>query len=265
MKEKKILVSFSGGLDSTYLIYDNLKKGNRVAGVYTTIKNNENKSEVERYQIRELDKLFSQDFPGMFELHMGTEISFSWEVRNLHLKQISIWLLSLLYDSYDCDEVQIGAVMNDDLISFLDDIKKTWKSYSWLYDNPIPLTFPLSKTSKYEIVKNLPEKYKGLVVYCEDPIIIKHPDDNNGTLEFRNCEKCQSCKRYKYDCESSGIRYGQDKSQDTIPNYYASTGYTFNGPPIEINKKVTIIKKKRSKNKRKNKNENISMDQIGKT
>jgi len=143
MDNKNILVAFSGGLDSTYLVYDNLKKGHNVTGLYIEIKNNDNKVLVEKYQIEKISELFYKEFPTLFSLDMGSEI-FVPRAGDLSFKQIGIWLLGLLYHgSSRYDEIHIGAVMNDDMISFIDDIQKIWESYTWLNDkNHPPLLFP---------------------------------------------------------------------------------------------------------------------------
>jgi len=201
---KRVLISFSGGLDSTYLVYDNLKNGNIVTGVYTTIENNVNKTRVELNQIKKLEKLFLEEFPNNFNLEIGMKIN-AQSGNDVTMKQISIWIISLLYSrSSTYDEVQIGAVMNDDMISFLDDIKNLWDAFSFVVPKKTPLIFPLMKKSKCEISNLLPQKYKDLVVFCEDPKII-----NDIPLLFENCNNCHSCKRYKYESDLWGLTYGQ--------------------------------------------------------
>jgi len=210
---KNILISFSGGLDSTFLVYDNLKKGNSVTGLYTTIENNRNKVIVEKNQIKKIEELFNKEFPGMFHLHMGISYDVPYP-GDLTFHQITLWLVSLLYHNSSYDEIQIGAVMNDDMISYIDDIKKMWNSFKFLNEKLPPLTFPLVKTSKYHISRDLPRKYKDLVAYCENPTILKEVDENNTELEFENCEWCHSCKRYKFDSDYLGIEYGQIRERE---------------------------------------------------
>ena len=195
-KDKHILVSFSGGLDSTYLVYKNLKKGNKVTGLYTSIQNNEYKTIVEKHQTEKLEELFKKEFPDRFFLEQGIDIMVHGYC-DLHLNQIMIWLMSTLYHGSRYDEVHIGAVMNDDLISYIDDVKKTWKSFKFLSDNLPKLRFPLTKLPKYEIIKKLPPEYKELVVYCENPGILKPIKGRNKKLVFENCGSCVPCKRYE--------------------------------------------------------------------
>lgn len=207
-KEKNLLISFSGGLDSTYLVYSNLKKGHYVTGLYTTIENNRNKVQVEKHQIEKITELFNQEFPGKFTLHYGIAIDVPYS-GDILFKQIVIWLISLLYHNPRYDEVQIGAVMNDDMLSYLDEIKKIWGSFAFLNEKHPPLTFPLTKISKLHIAEALPRNYKDLVVYCENPTIIEPITNKNKELKFENCNHCHSCKRYKFDSDYLGIDYGQ--------------------------------------------------------
>ena len=44
-KNKRIGIFFTGGLDSTYLVYKNLVEGNSVVLYYTILKNNVNKNQ----------------------------------------------------------------------------------------------------------------------------------------------------------------------------------------------------------------------------
>lgn len=207
---KRVLVSFSGGLDSTFLVYDNLKNGNVVTGVYTTIENNVNKTKVELNQIKKLEKLFQEEFPNNFNLEIGMKID-AQSGNDVTMKQIPIWIISLLYNKASTyDEVQIGAVMNDDMISFIDDITNLWNSFSFVSRKHPPLSFPLMKKSKCEISEILPKKYKELVVFCEDPKII-----NDIPLLFENCNNCHSCKRYKYENDLWGVIYGQIQQNPT--------------------------------------------------
>ena len=57
---KRVGVLFSGGLDSTYLVWKNLKEGNTVVPIYLEIANNEDKSKLEKNRIELLRKVFNK-------------------------------------------------------------------------------------------------------------------------------------------------------------------------------------------------------------
>ena len=49
---KKVGVLFSSGLDSTYLVWKNLKDGNTVVPIYIEIENNKRKTILEKNRIK---------------------------------------------------------------------------------------------------------------------------------------------------------------------------------------------------------------------
>jgi len=194
-KIREIGVLFSGGLDSTYLIWDNLRKGNRVYPFYFTIKNNLHKPELEKNRINLLYKSFYETYGDLInppEYVMSVEVM---SVKSkLHLQQLPVWILGLQYCQMDfLDETQIGYVMNDDAISYIDDIRNIYQSYNKISDNQIPLEFPLIKHKKEEIYNELPKIYRDLTITCENPTIIN--SNNSEILDYESCGTCAPCIR----------------------------------------------------------------------
>jgi 7-cyano-7-deazaguanine synthase in queuosine biosynthesis len=202
---KKIAVLFSGGLDSTFLIYKNLKEGNIVQPYYVTVENNYAKVKAEKRAIIDLYLLFKQDY--------GNKIEEPIEIIKAELKlpdglllvQPTIWFFAIQYMN-EHDEIHMGYVLNDDAISYLDDFKKYYKSMDFLfykdYKRPL-LKFPLIKHMKEEIVKELPEKYFKHTFTCENPSL--------------------SDEKFEYD-----------------PEKIESLSYGFKGKFLEIEKNDTI-------------------------
>ena len=180
------LVAWSGGLDSTGLIYDLLSKGHYVSTVYVKIKNNKQQSKKELKAISKMRSYFSQY---SFEFRGYQEIQISAIAKpGLHLNQVPILLLGLLYslNSEFDSKVALGYIMNDDAISYLPEIKRVWKSYSHLLSQSTPpLEFPLIKTKKSEIYQQLPTSLKESITWCES-------EDQKLS---EPCGKCPSCIR----------------------------------------------------------------------
>lgn len=191
-KVKNIGVLFSGGLDSTYLIYKNLKEGHNVTPIYIEIENNSNKSILEKNRIELLLNEFKKEFSG-YERLSGTKfvtnIFMGESGDGLFFKQIPIWILGLIYaQGQKFHEFQIGYVCNDDAVSYIDVIQKIYKSYREILDFQIPLKFPIIKMKKEMIASELPKNYMDLVVSCENPTIIGSIKD-----EIINYEPCCCC------------------------------------------------------------------------
>ena len=193
-KGKKVGVLFSGGLDSTFLIWKNLKDGNTVVPFYFEIENNQKKPMLEKNRIELLYNEFNKEFDGKIEpIKYVLKILVTDFSNNLFFKQIPIWILGMLFsDQKGLSEIQFGYVMNDDAISYLDDIKKIYKSYSTITDTLVPITFPLRKWKKCAILEDLPENYRNLVVSCENPILIGNEDAE--ILKYKPCGHCVPCQ-----------------------------------------------------------------------
>lgn len=199
---KKIAVLFSGGLDSTYLIWKNLKEGNRVLPIYIEIKNNSNKVLLEKNRIEllfnkfkeEFDKNHSYDEKLLDNIYYITEVNIFGSGDELCFKQIPIWILGMLYiQQKGIDEIQVGYIGNDDAVSYINDIKKIYNSYKSITINNylIPLKFPLLKKHKFDIAKQLPKQYFNLIVSCENPRIIG--SENDEIIEYEPCCNCGAC------------------------------------------------------------------------
>lgn len=195
-KVKTVVVFFSGGLDSTYLVWKNLTEGNIVYPVYVDIKNNINKTILEKNRIKILHKLFTEEFnKELFFLEKQKTI-FTIDVvaneNSLYFKQIPIWILGALYSQgLNADEIQIGYVMNDDAISYLNDIQNIYRSYQVISEKLIPLKFPITKITKWQMARDLPERYFNHIVSCENPEIIG--DINAEYIEYKPCCDCVPC------------------------------------------------------------------------
>lgn len=189
MRSKTIKILFSGGLDSTYLVWKALNEGHRVQPIYIELVNNHTKVEAEKKTISELMKLFREDFQYQIE---SVQYDVKFETRSsglLSFTQPPIWITSSLFYSSDADEMWIGYVLNDDAISFLPDIKKLYYAFRpFVNKNHMPkLVFPIIKLSKSEIHDKLPKKYSALTHSCENP-------DKRGD-EYSECGHCIPCAR----------------------------------------------------------------------
>lgn len=208
---KNVMVLYSGGLDSTYLIWKNIMDGNNVYPIYVEIKNNHIKTFVENKQSAEILEILNDMAVarGLKRMFLETTVSinvYSSVSDDLHLLQLPIWLTGIMYSGKlsHVDEIQIGYVMNDDAISYLDDIKNLYESYKpFVYSHP-KLVFPLTKEKKTSMHHDLPESIKKLIISCEMPILFGKNDkeiheitEPTKILTYKTCGECVPCKRQK--------------------------------------------------------------------
>ena len=191
---KKIGVLFSSGLDSTYLVWKNLKDGNEVVPIYIEISNNVTKTILEKNRIGLLLEKFREEFEiKIYDIEYVLTAGLTADENSLHFKQVPVWVMGMMFcQSMGLDEIQIGYVENDDAISYLKDIKKIYKSYKSIQDNLVPLKFPLMKMKKYMMAQELPEQYLKLIFSCEYAKIIGLESDD--FIEYEACCKCAPCR-----------------------------------------------------------------------
>lgn len=194
---KRIGILFSGGLDSTYLVWDNLKKGNEVVPIYIEITNNGSKTILEKNRVKLLFEKFRDEFENNINyIEYVLTAGLCANEDSLYFKQVPIFILGLMFcQSMGLDEIQIGYVGNDDAIPFLNDIEKiykSYKSYKSIQENLVPLKFPLKKLRKYELGAGLPTSYLDLIISCENPRIIG--SETADFIEYEPCCECAPCK-----------------------------------------------------------------------
>ncbi len=213
--KKNVAVLFSSGLDSTYLMYKNLEEGNRVYPIYIEIKNNENKSKVEKQAVRMLCKVFTKKYGHDYieSPKFVTEILVNGRP-DLLLQQLPLWIFGMMYtDLLSYDEIQIAYVANDDALSYLSEIKKLYNSYKWIVHNgKLPkLKFPLTKTTKREMMDELPDEYRNFISSCENPELKPyHIKLNDLRMQFfEPCGECVPCQRIINDGLGYNTIYGK--------------------------------------------------------
>lgn len=179
-----IFCLWSGGLDSTFLVAKLLDEGHNVTCGYINLTNNEHIIEREEFARNKIEKYFSIKYRDKFN-YIGkiSDITINYANPKILIMQAYIWLFSYVSIPRDIDNVAIGYIMNDDAISFLDEIKNIFKSYTMLNNQKIELIFPLIKFKKSKIWHNsLMIDIRKNVSWCED-------------IFEDNCGKCESCKR----------------------------------------------------------------------
>ena len=208
----KYLVPFSGGLDSTYLVYKLLRDGHTVDLMYIEILNNKNKTQAE-FAVRELliDE-FKKEFPERVNViynHNSIEVS---RRTSTECTQAVIWLSIVIMTlrnerGYFYDAIAFGYVQGDTMLSFIDDMQESYaalcKFENLKYGERYPvLEFPIKKLCKRDMFDGLSNRYTSLIWSCEEP----HMSEDGVVTRCGDCNPCNTQKHY-------GI---YDRSRDTI-------------------------------------------------
>lgn len=178
---KTVLIPWSGGVDSTYLIYNNLVKGNNVVSGSIAFLNNLGQSFSEmiaRKNNLKLLKEVAEEYD--VEFHYDIQNCMIVRVPNNHyaIGQLPLVAISSGYFNYyneDIDEVQFGYIRTDSLFLPKKNFDKALtETYDTMHSNNWkgkyqPIKYPLWNTNKIDILAQLPEEILENCSYCETP------------------------------------------------------------------------------------------------
>lgn len=191
---EKILIPLSGGLDSTYLVYKNLKEGKIVQPVYIDIERcNENKSTIEKIQALKIyDKLLKE---------FGKKQILPMKILSIKLggeyKQSSVWLKAIkeFIKENKIDEIQLGYIKDDiDENDPLEDFIKLNEKFESETNKKV--TFPLLNIEKKDIIQILPSGISKLIFSCEFPKYERYfTNKGEEKLKIHTCGKCHPCQK----------------------------------------------------------------------
>lgn len=197
-----LLIPFSSGLDSTYLAWKALRKGDNVILPYFEIQNNKEKVKIEqihrKFIIQSLEKEFPNkinDLGNVYSVFVNT----GWSIKEMALVQPPIWIMGVSFiDSSLYDEIHMAYVMEDHALSYLTEIKTLSRAYlPFKCKNKQKsncIKFPIIKTHKHEIVDELPADVQKLTWTCENPTILF---ENNKFMIYKACDYCVACSHRK--------------------------------------------------------------------
>lgn len=214
LKNKRLVVSWSGGWDSTVLLMlMAFKYGTHDAPVIAHATKSANigssQQRLEQRKMEELKKILTEDFklPIEFQessINIGSTILGG---RYNGISQATLNAFSpFLYHTYRNVVICYGYVYKDDFWTVKDDFLDCVKAYGRILGNPnAEVAFPLYSISKKDIRKFL--KSVGLLEhtwYCENP-------DGDSP-----CGKCGSCKRVSELLLEEMLDTTKDKESEVV-------------------------------------------------
>jgi hypothetical protein len=257
MKEKISFVLWSGGLDSSYLVQKLLDedKDKTVWTGYVKLINNQDKTIQEDRARNAMIPIFQKKYGSRFK-DFGTICEMAVNMNNhwSPLIQMPIWFNALIASTPpETDEVCLGYVMNDCAISYLEDIKALFRTFSKrISSKPFPkVVFPLSKMIKEDICYGIDKELKSHVVWCEMPrikykkeTVRENPEpnmiyDDSPVIEsITPCGHCVSCQHSPIlehgkalPCEGKCMEEEEDFSET----------YNKSGEAVRVDKLLTAL------------------------
>ncbi len=229
------LVLWSGGCDSTLLVYDllqskmaptNDKSSIRMFGEYintpygervntisvnhTQIPANDESKLARIALLEKFDKLFPDRLSNRIEVdidHRGGSIDYF-----NGLIQPTLWLLHAAQYLGETEDLFVGYIRGDDFWHYKTEIVTAFNSLQAVANRTGKLLFPLEWLSKEDVINALARaKLSKLVWYCEKPVAGKkcNPTKN----------QCHSCQRHNSVLET----ISQETRHNKRPKTYASS------------------------------------------
>lgn len=203
--KKVVIVLYSAGLDSTYLLLKELDKGNYVIPV-TNLLNSDDLDFISHYIVQlNIHHLYRTNLNRLIysvdsQVRNPSSFSYYQQVYNI----MSVFVLGYDFLQY-VDEVQIGFTLKDEGMSYISELRTLFNtSLKLMPDEEVPLktklVFPLSKMSKSMIAEKLEklQKKNGTklkTLSCEKPFAKIENDDNEVVITIKCCGTCNSCQR----------------------------------------------------------------------
>lgn len=187
--KKPPLILFSGGLDSTYLLWQRLQTTN-VEVLYIRGPQGEDKTEMEdkaRERIREWLCTKGKTPYSILKTY-DVEMPHGDQSQDNTFSQLLPWFYAALNKStgYRHSCVEMAYVMGDQISYFLNDIARAWDTLAWAIKGaPVELKFPLIMKHKHAMIKEMPTELYNLIWYCELP-------ENKEA-----CGKCPACYTHR--------------------------------------------------------------------
>ncbi len=209
----KAYVMWSGGLDSTALIWHYLQRGYEVSAGYIAYRANVGKTAAE---LRAIDRMlpFLNRYSFTFKGVVGW---FRWNYGmsdNLHrgpFGLVGILYASMLEEKFD--EIGLGVVREDNVSKAeLDAFSKFHRALRPFLLVKNPLRFPLHRRAKKELLATLPAELREHLWTC----------DQISARQRRPCGRCPRCQRYQ-----ELFRELDERRQDTKENAPAKTLASF--------------------------------------
>lgn len=233
--DKHPLLVFSGGMDSSYMLWQHLEQGD----VYTCyIKATQapnkipaelaaRKKIIEFFENKTGNKVISDTVVDLGNCFEATEQSYAsthrWNnnIPDHAFSQALVWPFGLQFaaDGNKHSKVCLGYVMGDQFALHLGDMALAWQHTSnFARRTPVPMEFPLMYTSKDRILREIPLEIIPDLWICELPKVLS----TGKTIACDDCPACETWAKTVFIWE----RRNERKLDDAIKERIASMNST---------------------------------------
>jgi len=205
MTTKIPLILFSGGLDSTALVYKQLQIG-PCDVMYADGGQHPAKIASELVAREKIISYLNKTCPHKVQKDFrAPHISFAQTPGNRY-SQPAAWLFAALsvIDNDRHSELQVGYVYSDGgFCRWLPNIENAWRELQRFtrWHDPIPVNWPLIDLEKYQILDAIDPELVNMIWVCEMP-------NSEGENKYSQCGKCRPCKMAKQTLAAYKETYG---------------------------------------------------------
>lgn len=207
--ERAPLLLFSGGLDSTYLLYDLLQRS-PVDVLYCDGGQHPLKILAERIARKKIIeaiealgapfKVRNQYTADRFSLSQNPSVLF---------QQPPAWIFGAL-SQIEADKhssLEVGYVSGDCALTYRHEMTRAWEALNEMcLSEKIPLRMPLMRHTKGEVLSALPSELRALVWVCETPQL----EEGGESPNVEPCGHCLPCERWEYE----QLRFDRTRARD---------------------------------------------------
>jgi 7-cyano-7-deazaguanine synthase in queuosine biosynthesis len=197
---KRALVLFSGGMDSTYLMWQMAEQGLQVDYIYADGAQGSAKSSVEEDSRGDIIDRIKEYWPGWYPHGGGrvlSKVNLS-QTPKAKWRQALPWMVAAM-EIVDPDvhsSVNIGYCADDDTLQEKYSMIEAWNAM-WKFTKKgdvVPLEFPLQLTHKFNMMRDLPPEIYAATWICELPIT----NARKGATACGRCEPCMTREVEKF-------------------------------------------------------------------
>ena len=190
-----MLLLWSGGLDSTWMLYRALLDTSRGESVRTLSVNYEQVGGVKqdrtaRNKLLRLFKMADYRFPHI-EVDVSIRAKNQDHCTSYGVIQPIMWVFHALLHADHGETIRLGYIKGDCALQHLDKLEYIKNYVGDILGKKLTLDFPLFNTPKYEIIRQVKKEAEWIldnVWYCEPP----------GNKAIRKpCGECECCKAHR--------------------------------------------------------------------